>query len=287
MTARVERLAITASDSATLQARLWESDAPPRGVVQIAHGAAEHLGRYDRFAHHLAAAGYAVIGADHRGHGENTPHGLASFGPRGFAGVIDDMATVTRTARGRWPGVPLVLFGHSMGSFAAQAFLADHPDLCDGLILSGTAAIDEVIAVGDLGTGLAAMNAGFEPARTPFDWLSRDPAEVDAYVADPLCGFDIELASLATMPAAVFGVRAPDRLAGAVARNLPICLISGENDPIGAGETGPSRVAARYAEAGLRDIEHNSYPGGRHEMLNEVNREAVTSDVINWLWARF
>lgn len=287
MTAGVERQSITANDGATLQVRFWESDAPPRAVIQFAHGAAEHLGRYDRFARHLAASGYAVIGADHRGHGENRLHGLASFGPRGFPGVIDDLAAVARAARVRLPGIPLVLFGHSMGSFAAQAFVADHPDLCDGLILSGTAAIDEVMAAGHLGTGLTAMNAGFEPARTPFDWLSRDPAEVDAYVADSLCGFDIELASLATMPAAVFGVRAPDRLARAVSRKLPICLISGAEDPVGAGENGSSRVAADYTAAGLSDVDPRIYPGGRHEMLNEVNREAVTNDIVQWLRARF
>lgn len=284
----MERLSVKAGDGASLAGFAWPAQGPAKAVVQVAHGAAEHLGRYDRLARALSAAGYAVIGADHRGHGVNALHGRGDFGPRGFAGVVDDMRAVAESAGARHPGLPHVLFAHSMGSFAAQAFLADHGDLLSGLVLSGTAAIDELIASGDLSSGLEACNAAFEPARTPFDWLSRDPAEVDAYIADPLCGGDLNLSSLATMPAVVAGVRRPDRLSQAVARQIPIYVITGAADPIvGSDQSSARAVVDNYVAAGLKDVEHRIYPGGRHEMLNETNREEVVRDLIRWLDARF
>ncbi len=275
---------IRAGDGVVLRGYAWTTASPPRAIVQLAHGAAEHLHRYDRFARKLAESGIAVVGADHRGHGANAVHGLANFGPAGFGGVVDDMAVVARAATNRFAGMPLILFGHSMGSFASQVFLAEHGDLLSGLILSGTAAIDELIDTGVSAAGLQALNANFEPARTPFDWLSRDEDEVDAYMADPLCGFDIAPASLATMPAVVTGVRRKERLASALARDLPILLISGEMDPVGGpGQESTRRVAEQYRSAGLGDVEHRIYPGGRHELLHDIDREQVTDDVITWL----
>ena len=284
----MDQLQIEAGDGLALTACKWETAKLPKAVVQVAHGAAEHLGRYDRLARDLNRAGYAVLGSDHRGHGVNCLHGPGDFGPRGFAGVVDDLRAVAEAGRARHPGLPLVLFGHSMGSFAAQAFFAHHADLIDGLVLSGTAAIDELIASGDLTSGFEACNAAFEPARTPFDWLSRDAAEVDAYMADPLCGVDLKLTSLASMPATVAGVRSAERLSTAVARQVPVYVISGADDPIvGPDQRNARAVVDSYRAAGLRDIEHKIYVGGRHEMINETNREEVTRDLVRWLDARF
>jgi alpha-beta hydrolase superfamily lysophospholipase len=284
----VEVFEIAAADGARLSAYRWDARGPLRGVVQIAHGAAEHLKRYDRLARALGAAGYAVVGADHRGHGVNAAvHGLGEFGPRGFAGVVDDMAAVTAGAQARFPGAPLVLLGHSLGSFAAQAYLLGHADALSGLVLSGTAALDALLASRDPTGGLKSFNAAFEPARTDFDWLSRDEAEVDAYVADPLCGFDIGPDSMASVAATAAAASSDPRLARAAARRLPVYVISGEADPVvGPGQAFARTLVDRYAGAGLTDLEHRVYAGGRHEMFNETNRDEVVADLIAWLDSR-
>jgi alpha-beta hydrolase superfamily lysophospholipase len=278
-----------ADDGAVLSARRWDPPARPRAVIQIAHGAAEHLGRYERLAALLVKNGYAVAGADHRGHGANLAlHGRGSFGPRGFPGIVEDIATINRAVRRHHGGLPVILFGHSMGSFAAQVFLARHAALLDALILAGTAALDLVLARSDPAGGLAAANARFEPARTAFDWLSRDEAEVDAYIADPLCGSDLEPASVATMPAAIAGTRSAESLSTAVSRQPPVLVLSGEADPI----VGDQQVYARavvdsYRAAGLSDVTHRVYPDARHDLLHETNSEEVMRDIVEWLGSRF
>jgi alpha-beta hydrolase superfamily lysophospholipase len=281
-------IAVDASDGLILEARHWQAGADAKAVVQLVHGASEHIGRYQRLAQRLNRAGYHVIGADHRGHGANAIHGVGNFGARGFSGLVDDMVEITLTAGRRYPGLPLVMFAHSMGSFAAQLYLANHASLIDGLILSGTAAIDQVLADADLAAGMYALNAAFEPARTPFDWLSRDADEVDAYIADPRCGHEIGLESMMTMGPAVSGVRLPDRMISASERQVPVLIITGECDPI----VGPGQVSARtveqdYRKAGLRDVTHLVYPGARHELINETNREEVLSDLLAWLDHKF
>jgi alpha-beta hydrolase superfamily lysophospholipase len=280
---------VTANDGRLLTLRRWPLGNRPRAVIQLAHGAAEHLGRYDRLASRLAAEGLAVIGADHRGHGVNAClHGVGALGPRGFQGVVDDMVAVNAYARETWGALPVVLLGHSFGSFAAQVFLVQNPELLDGLVLSGTAAVELLLDRADTSVGADALNAAFEPARTPFDWLSRDEAEVDAYIADPLCGHDITVESIATMPAVFQGIRSHPGLRRAGQRQIPIYVISGEMDPI----VGPDQSLARYVvesygRAGLNDVTHKIYPGGRHEMFNEVNRDRVMTDLVGWLDARF
>lgn len=261
--------------------------APPKAVVQVAHGMAEHFGRYRRLAETLAASGYAAFGADHRGHGRSAePYGLGEFGPGGFQTLVDDMAKLSAIARSEASGAPLVLFGHSMGSFAAQLYLLEHGHDLDALILSGTAALEKLLehllARGGP-VSLDLLNAGFEPARTRFDWLSRDEGEVDAYIADPLCGFDVGEASMASMFALASGARLDPRLRK-VRDDLPILVVSGEVDPVvGPGQAFARTLIASWEAAGLARIEHRVYPGGRHEMLNETNREAVESDIVAWL----
>jgi alpha-beta hydrolase superfamily lysophospholipase len=175
-----------------------------------------------------------------------------------------------------------------MGSFAAQLYLLSHGDDLAALVLSGTAAGDklvEAIAASGGGGRLESFNAAFEPARTPFDWLSRDPEEVDAYVADPLCGFELTQDSVQSVFQATGAATLDPRLAKAP-NNLPVLVISGERDPV----TGPDQafvgaLVDRYRAAGL-DVEHRVYPGCRHELFNETNRDEVTADLIGWLDAR-
>ena len=283
----MEPFTLTASDGAALAAYRSPPAGPPKGVVQIAHGMAEHFARYGRLAKGLNAAGYAVYGGDHRGHGQSAGvHGLGSFGEGGFQAVVDDMAALSAVARREWPGKPLVLLGHSMGSFAAQLYILEHSQDLAGLVLSGTAALDQLLAA-MLSRGgpvsMALLNAAFEPGRTSFDWLSRDEAEVDAYVADPLCGFDLDEASMQSIFGLGASARTDPRLAQ-VRRPLAIYVISGERDPV----TGPSQAFTRaliesYEAAGLGPIEHRVYPGARHELFNETCRDQVEAELIAWL----
>jgi alpha-beta hydrolase superfamily lysophospholipase len=284
----MDRFEITADDGAKLTVFAWGPTGRPRSVVQIAHGAAEHLMRYERLARALTAEGHAVVGADHRGHGANAGlHGLGDFGPGGFSQVIRDMAAVTAAARAREAGAPIVLLGHSLGSFAAQGYLRDHAGALSALVLSGTARLDlmfedRAAAQARDSGGLRSLNANFEPGRTPFDWLSRDDAEVDAYIADPMCGFDLAPESMATVGKAVMG---GGPLQG---RPLPVLVISGEVDPVvGPGQRYARGLVESLEAAGFGPIDHRVYAGGRHEMFNETNRDEVTADLIGWLNAQF
>jgi alpha-beta hydrolase superfamily lysophospholipase len=289
MTCHIEAFPLTVADGAVLVAYRAFPDCPAKGLVQIAHGMAEHFSRYARLTGALTAAGYAVYGIDHRGHGDSAKvHGLGDFGPRGFAAVVTDTAELTQFAKLETSGPPVALLGHSMGSFAAQQYLLDHGDLLDGLVLSGTASLAplmQALAAAGAAPGLEAFNAGFEPARTPFDWLSRDEAEVDAYVADPMCGFALTETSMASMFALCAGAAGDPRLAR-VRKDLPILVLSGEVDPV----VGPSQAYAMalieaWRAAGLTRIQHRVYPGARHELINEICRDQVTGDLIAWLGA--
>lgn len=279
---------LRAPDGAVLTAfRSWPQGRRPRAIVQVAHGMAEHFGRYRRLTQALVGAGYAVYGADHRGHGASAAvHGLGDFGPRGFQALVEDMAALSSVAEAETPNTPLVLLGHSMGSFAAQLYVLEHHRRLAGLVLSGTAATDalaEALASSGQAAGLAGFNTPFAPARTDFDWLSRDVAEVDAYVADPLCGFDLTEASLASVIATTAPARHDPRLAR-VGRDLPVLVISGELDPVtGPGQAFAETLIGSLRGAGLRRVEHRIWSGGRHEMFNETNRDEVVADLIAWL----
>jgi len=287
MTCPIEAFPLAVADGAVLAAYRSSPERPAKGLVQIAHGMAEHFLRYARLTEALAGAGYAVYGLDHRGHGASAEaHGLGDFGPRGFAGVVADMAELSEFAKRETPGRPLMLLGHSMGSFAAQQYLLGHGDLLAGLVLSGTASLAplmQALAAAGAAPGLEAFNAAFEPARTPFDWLSRDEAEVDAYVADPMCGFALTEASMTSMFALCAGAASDPRLAG-VRRDLPILVLSGEVDPVvGPNQTYATALIDAWRDAGLSHIDHRVYPGARHELFNETCRDQVAADLIAWL----
>jgi alpha-beta hydrolase superfamily lysophospholipase len=276
---------IAGSDDKPIRVHQWKGSALSRGIVQIAHGMGEHALRYRPVAHTLAKAGYVVYANDHRGHGELAAqaNALGDFGPGGFPVLVDDMAKVTRMARDADNGKPLVLLGHSMGSFAAQLYLLDHSDLVDGVALSGTTALDLLGAAAMSGRWkLEDLNAGFSPARTAFDWLSRDSAIVDAYIADPLCGFNVNAESYGSL----FAV-AP-RLAEVaeirrIRRDLPIFLFVGDRDPVNADLAWFQPLIDRYREAGLTDVSWHVYGGARHEVLNELNRSEVVANLQAWI----
>jgi alpha-beta hydrolase superfamily lysophospholipase len=283
----IKQFTLSASDGTAIAAYRSLPAGDVKAVVQIAHGMSEHFGRYHRLAERLNEAGYAVFGADHRGHGASaSAHGLGSFGPGGFQALVDDMASLTSRAQKELPHHPLVLLGHSMGSFAAQLYLLEHSSNLAGLVLSGTAALDTFLGAALARGGpisLESLNSAFEPSRTPFDWLSRDQAEVDAYMADPMCGFTLDDRAMSSMFELGAGSRRDARISQ-VRKDLPIYVISGEFDPV----VGPDQAFARallggWRDAGLTNIEHRIYAGGRHEMFNEICREVVESELIAWL----
>ena len=261
----------------------------PHGVVQIAHGLAEHGERYARFARALNAAGFVVHAVDHRGHGRTAGGRLGDFGPAGFGGLIADVAQFGAALRSRQGPLPLFLFGHSMGSFAAQAAMLDPAPTWSGVVLSGSTALDAFAAAmaaapADGPSGLEAFNAGFEH-RTGYEWLSRDAAEVDAYVADPWCGWPIPDDVIPSLFAPAPQLADPARLAG-IRRDLPVLIASGDADPLAGGGALLQLLGQRYRAAGLADVTVTLYPGGRHEILNETNRDQVTADIVAWLRAR-
>ena len=263
----------------------------PVASIQIAHGLGEHSKRYGRLASALAAAGFAVYAHDHRGHGGSLKSSgvLGDAGEAGWNGLVADVAQHQKIIRNEHEeGLPTFLFGHSMGSFAAQQYILDHSSKIDGVVLSGStdiATVAQMIAQTGEAPSLESYNAPFEPARTPFDWLSHDEAEVDAYIADPLCGFDPPEAFSMSMLAAVSQLGEPKRLAG-IRNDLPMFILAGDADPLNAGLMLLNGLIEKYKAAGVQNIETKFYPGGRHEMLNETNRDEVTSDIVGWLQSR-
>jgi alpha-beta hydrolase superfamily lysophospholipase len=296
---------VEAADGVGIFVYCWLPPGLPHAVVQIAHGLAEHAGRYARLAEALTAAGYAVYANDHRGHGRTakTPAERGFFAVTdGWSKCVDDLWQLNRRIAANHPGMPVILLGHSMGSFLAQNFLADHGDVLAGAVLSGSNGKPPPIAVlgkllarlerlrlGRLGRsamldrlGFADFNNAFEPARTPYDWLSRDPVEVDRYIADPLCGgasttqlwIDL-LGGLSRIAQRSLQARIPE--------DLPIHLIAGSRDPVTGNTKGLQQLIGAYRAAGLTRVTHRFYAGARHELFNETNRAEVTGDLIAWL----
>ena len=273
-------LTVATADSIELQTFRWAPEGAPRAVVQVQHGLAEHAARYRRFGEALAAAGYLVYAPDGRGSGRTAAGRYGQWGPDGWLGWVDDLARLNARIRQDNPGLKVALFGHSMGSFASQQYVLDHSADIDALVLSGTTEVSGLAAMldSDEPADLSAFNAPFEN-RTGFEWLSRDESEVDAYVADEACGFAApKLEGIATVAQAAD----PERLAG-IRADLPILLVSGTDDPLAGGGAAVELVAQRYRDAGVRDVHATLYPGARHELLNETNRDEVTADVLAFL----
>jgi alpha-beta hydrolase superfamily lysophospholipase len=278
----------TVPGAVELHLRTWEPDDPAavRGVVVLAHGMGEHAGRYERLAEALTGAGWAVLAPDHRGHGRTAALAgveLGALGDEGWDGLVADVGRVLDLAREGHPDLPVVLLGHSMGSFAAQQLVLDRSDELAALVLSGSTAVDQVAAALDPSqpADLTAFNAPFHPARTDYDWLSRDEAEVDLYLDDPLCGFGLDAPATASMVAAAPRLGDPEAIAS-VRDGLPIYVVSGRDDPLAFGGALVDLLADRYREAGA-DVTVALYDGARHEVFNETNRDEITAALLAWL----
>jgi alpha-beta hydrolase superfamily lysophospholipase len=278
-----ERFRLTSSDGLCIACARWDGRGSTRAVVQIAHGMGEHMGRYADTIDALIAAGLTVYANDHRGHGLSANSQLGAFGKGGFELLVHDMVRLSEVARDENPELPLLLLGHDMGSFAAQRYVIDHSHEIDGLILSGSGALEGLArAASPEAAGSNLLNAAFEPARTPFDWLCRDQAIVDAFMADPLCFEDHRRESLDSFLGTAPRLYDPVALRS-IRGDLPIYLFSGSDDPVGQHLRGLDTLIGRYRDAGLRDITFDFYPGGRHEILNEINRRLVQSRLLGWI----
>jgi alpha-beta hydrolase superfamily lysophospholipase len=296
---------LSTADGIGLSIYRWLPEGPPRAVVQIVHGLGEHAGRYARLAAALNNAGYAVYAADLRGHGRTTT-GPADLGflaeSGGWEKCLGDLWLLNRRIASDHPGLPVFLLGHSMGSFLVQDFIGAHGDALAGAILSGSegkpsllASAGRVVArleklrLGPRGRSalihalaFGAYNRSFQPARTPFDWLSRDPAEVDRYAHDPLCGFVPAVQLWIDLFDALGRIARPSHLRR-VPKSLPVYVIAGDRDPVSNHARGLEKLLAAYRRAGLERVAHRFYPGARHEPFNETNRDEVTRDLIAWL----
>ena len=300
---------LESSTGASLALYSWPCKAGAKAIIHINHGMAEHCARYDRFAQALNGAGYHVIAHDHRGHGSTTApdahQGLFATS-NGWDKVIEDVMTVNADAKKTWPGLPIIYFGHSMGSIIGLNVCIKHSNQLDaaalwnsgvdgGLLLSVYSALlgaERMFKGSDVPSGIArkltfeTWNKVFKPNRTESDWLSRDEAEVDKYVTDPLCGFDCCNGLWRDL---LEGIRTggDDTALSAIRSDLPIHLLAGGQDPCSDKGKAVARVAARLEKAGLRDLTNVIHPENRHEALNELNREEITNDFIQWLDQRF
>ena len=279
----------------------WRPSGEPIATVQLVHGMAEHIRRYDHFARRLADAGYWVFGHDHRGHGRSAEHSDVRLGHMGaFRSAVEDIRRVAGHVRGE-SSLKGALFAHSMGSFMAQELLLDHPDHADAWVLSGTNGKPPAIAAaGRLVARLerwrkkpevaspllqklsfGRFNDGFE-GRTEFDWLSRDPDQVDAYIDDPHCGFGVSTETWVGLLDA-FGPMSDPYRQRHIPKDLPILLIVGSEDPVSEKSKGVQQLRGAYEAAGLNDVTLRIFEGARHEVLNETNRDEVEGVVMDWL----
>ena len=280
-------------------------DGKPRAVVQIAHGIAEHIDRYRPFMEFLADNGFVAAGNDHLGHGKSirVPEEQGFFAEKdGWWRVVDDMDKLHDIMSNEYPELPYVLFGHSMGSFLTRTYLIKHPDKYDGVILSGTGHQSPALVLGGnaaasvmaklngaMGDGAKLDSLAFgtylnkiENPRTKFDWLSRDTEQVDKYIADPLCGFVGKIGLYRDMMQGIKFITDKKNIAQ-MNKEKPVYFMSGDGDPVGDYGKGVERAYKAFCDAGLHDVFMRLYPGGRHEMLNETNKEQVYQDILNWL----
>ena len=293
---------LTAHDNAAIDCRFWipaEGEVP--AVIQLLHGLGEHADRYERFAKAANERGYPVITHNHRGHGPKAAR-RGSFGAKDGWDLLEaDALTVREEIDRRFDGAPVVLLGHSMGSFLAQYYAIHYGGRLRAMILSGSGWPSKLSLIpGHLLAWITAATKGrnkpselldklgfdgfnkrFEPARTGFEWLSRDEAEVDRYVSDPLCGGPYTAGLWVDLLSGLKSI-ASDRSLNRIPGDLPILISGGADDPVG-GDDGMGKLMLHYAQTLHSRLTLKIYPGGRHEMLNETNRDEVTSDWLDWI----
>ncbi len=308
MTTQAEKqtFIFTAPDDTQVYCHRWQVE-KPRAIVQLVHGGAEHAGRYEALARALNEQGYAVYAEDHRGHGRtgeiNTR--LGDMGEaNAFERVCDDVLSLGRRAKTENPDTPLVIIGHSLGSLITQRILLQHSEEYAAAILSGSPDItgiaagaalvhaevdrvgrDQVSEVLDAAT-VENFAAAVPDAKTPFDWLSRDKEQVQIYADDPWCGYALCTGVWQDLIAAMLVTTEVSAVAAALRTDLPIYIVSGSDDPVHDNWTAIDRLEQNYRSCGVQDLTVKNYPGGRHEMFNEINRDDVIAELLSWLGSK-
>jgi alpha-beta hydrolase superfamily lysophospholipase len=281
----------------------WLPEKPATAVVQISHGMQEHAGRYAPLAERLTAAGYAVFANDQLGHGRTALGGdkQGQLGVGGWDAAVRIVKQLTDHINAETPGLPVFLLGHSWGSFLAQNYIGRWGSGLAGVLLSGTHGEDPLVGIGIIIASLdralrgrtapgglleklsvGGLNKTFEPARTPFDWISRDPTTVDKYAADPYCGKPFPNGFFQELTRLLAGTWRKEKELQ-IPKDLPVLLFSGTRDPVSKFGATVKALSARYSALGIRDITLKLYEGARHETLNETNRDEVVTDIIAWL----
>lgn len=282
----------------------WTPEGEIKAVLQIVHGIAEFVERYDAFAEYLNAQGILVVAEDHMGHGQSiNGEGIQGYFHGGWFTAAADTYQLLQDTQKEFPELPYILFGHSMGSFLARTILCQYPDSgISAAIICGTAwqpafAMPALIKVIDgicrkngetlpneklQGLVFGGYNKKVEHPRTPYDWLTRDAKIVDAYVAHPLCGFTASAGLLREMMRGIHYIEQPINL-DAMKKDLPVFFIAGGDDPVGSYGKGIHRCVEEFKKAGMTDVSCRIYPLCRHEILNEINREEIFQDVYRWI----
>lgn len=293
-------------DGKQIFTRKWVVEGAPKAILQIAHGMAEHIGRYEDFAQFLVQKGIYVYGNDHRGHGntevDNEDRGY--YGDEnGYETVVADMKQLTDIIKSDYPSVPVFMLGHSMGSFLARRYIQLYGDKLAGTIFTGTGGHPGLL--GKIGHFLAARearkigrrtpssrmnsltfgsyNKAFKPTRTEFDWLTRDEKEVDRYVEDPLCGGVFTAGFFEDFLKGLLSLYEEDER---IPKDLPVYLVSGDLDPVGKNTKGVLENYHKLRDIGLRDVTYRFYQSARHEILNETNKIDVYQDIFEWIEKR-
>lgn len=298
-----EKIASTDSKN-NLNVIIWETEKEPIGVLQIVHGMAEYIDRYDNFAKYMTEHGFNVIGHDHLGHG----HSVSDERDYGFFAeengdkiIIEDMHSVTQYAREKWEELPNFILGHSMGSFCLRQYLTKYSNDVFGAIIMGTGWIPSAAAL--LGKTIATntckskgshtvnpllikltlepYNKPFAPARTNCDWLSRDEKQVDLYVNDKLCGFYFTAGAYKDFFTVLEKIAKNRQLIG-MRKSLPILITSGSVDPVG-GKKACEKLNTQYKRCGINDVTLKLWENDRHEILNELDKSDVYQYIYNWL----
>lgn len=288
-----------------IHARVCMPDGEPMALIQIAHGIAEYIERYDDFMAFLAGNGFIVVGNDHLGHGKS----FVSEGDMGYLAddngwwhIVDDVEILRQAMKQNYPEIPQIIFGHSMGSFVARTHLIHYPGGFDAAILSGTGNQGKALVKGGLAMGglvktfkgghhysnflnnlaFGTYNKIYDNPRTEYDWLSSNEENVDKYIADPLCGFVPSCSLFRDMMDGVDYITSKSNLSK-MKKDTPVYFMSGTKDPVGECGKGVMKAYNNFKKAGMKDVEIRLYIDGRHEMLNEVNNKEVYEDILKWI----
>lgn len=300
----IESFTFESSIGTKIYAQKWTNEKmKPRGVVQLVHGMQEHIGRYDEFAKVLTNHGFIVVAHDHLGHGHTakSEEELGHFAKKdGWKHLVEDVHILQNIIKQQYPDIPYIIFGHSMGSLVVRTYLTKYQDKVSGAIISGTSGQKAGLLVGQFLTKLiillkgeryrsllleylitGSFNKKFKPNRTKADWTTRDEQVVDKYQKDPLCGKNFTASSYLELLKGTYYLSKQKNINKTI--NIPMYLFSGDKDPVGEMSKGVIRVYNMLQKAGLKDVTIRLFKDGRHEMLNEINKDEVYFYLLKWI----